>query len=92
MYCFIYPILGVPWTSLNLSGPAKFLAKAVGMMERGAIGNTRNFVSGTTAPPGEKRNECYISAKTFSIENEKKMYLANSPEKQPNTRFVLNKI
>lgn len=46
-----HPILGVPSTSLNLNGPARFLARVVGMIGRGAIGRAWNFESGSIAPP-----------------------------------------
>ena len=46
-----HPILGVPSTSLSLNGPARFLARVVGMMGRGAIDRAWNFELGTMAPP-----------------------------------------
>ena len=49
-----YPILGVPSTSLSLSGPDRFLAKVVGIIGRGAIGRAWKVMSGTTAPPGKE--------------------------------------
>ena len=54
-----HPIFGVPSTSLSLSGPAKFLARVVGMIGRGAIGRAWNFESGTIAPPGKNQQSIY---------------------------------
>ena len=48
---FTHPYFGIPWTSLSLSGPDKFLASAVGMIGTAATGVAHSLVPMVITPP-----------------------------------------